>query len=85
MKKYKSNNKPATNPRDEDIRKYKDFGKLQHNYEQALNKLHKKPLYKQPKTFFILALILLTAWLVSNEIADKKPEKTKQEERTIKE
>ncbi|MDG1262461.1 MAG: hypothetical protein P8O05_11935, partial [Flavobacteriales bacterium] len=44
--------------------KYKDFGKLVTNYESTLNRLHKKPLYKDPKAFLFLVMIILVAYLV---------------------
>ena len=47
MKKFKIDN----NVEKKDPSKYKDFGKLVTNYESTLNRLHKKPLYKDPKAF----------------------------------
>lgn len=60
MKKFKIDN----NIEKKDPSKYKDFGKLVTNYESTLNRLHKKPLYKDPKAFLFLVMIILVAFLV---------------------
>ncbi|MDG2246890.1 MAG: hypothetical protein P8L71_11075 [Flavobacteriales bacterium] len=60
MKKFKIDN----NVEKKDPSKYKDFGKLVTNYESTLNRLHKKPLYKDPKAFLFLVMIILVAYLV---------------------
>ena len=58
--------------RDEDITKYKDFGKFTANYEQTLKRLHKRPLYKDPKAFLALVLIVVIAWLVWEAIVEER-------------
>lgn len=60
MKKFKIDN----DKEQKDSSKYKDFGKLVTNYESTLNRLHKKPLYKDPKAFLFLVMIILVAFLV---------------------
>jgi len=66
MKKYKLNkDKKQEELSSEEIRKYKDFGKLVHNYEKATKPIYKKPLYKDPKTFIILLIIVLLAYLIA--------------------
>ncbi len=56
----------------EDPSKYKDFGKLVTNYESTLNRLHKKPLYKDPKAFLFLVMIILVAILVFEAVEEEK-------------
>jgi hypothetical protein len=50
--------------RDEDIMKYKDFGQLTTNYQDVINRIHKKPLYKDPKAFITLVLAIIILYLV---------------------
>ncbi len=71
MRKFKLGHSDKEELSEKEIAKYKDFGKVVTNYEQARDALHKKPLYKQPKTFIILLLIVLVAILVS-ELTDEK-------------
>lgn len=72
MRKYKLSNKEQEKVSDEEASKYKDFGKVVTNYNQALDRLHKKPLYKDPKAFlFLVVLALITVLVVeSNESAE---------------
>lgn len=52
-------------PTDADLRRYRDHGRLLHNYARARDMLHRRPLYRDPKAFLVLLLIVLLAWLVS--------------------
>lgn len=63
MKKYKLN-KDNTQPSDDTINRYKDFGKVSHRFESLTRR--PKPLYKNPKVFLALVLIALLAWLLSS-------------------
>ncbi len=79
MKKYKINRSKDENiPSDEEIFKYKDFGSLKYNYDKITKP--PKPLYKDPKAFLFLVVIIIIAWLLSSEYFqkndDKKIEKT---------
>lgn len=58
-------------PSDAELRRYQDHGRLLYNYQRARDLLHRKPLYKDPKAFLVLLLIVLVAWLVS-EAGHKK-------------
>lgn len=49
---------------DEQISKYRDYGKVASSYEQTLRKVHKKPLYKNPLAFLALLVFLLIFYLV---------------------
>ncbi len=58
-------------PRDEDLLRYKDSGRLLYNYQQAKVILHHKPLYKDPKAFIALVLIVLLAIFIA-EVVEKE-------------
>ena len=65
MKKYRlhSEDDQEKVPGDDVINKYKDFGKLTHNYDKV-TKIPKKPLYKDPKAFIALVLVIVVVWLI---------------------
>ena len=70
MKKYKINKDKTPNiPSKESMDKQKDFGKLFHEYE-SFTKRPKKPIYKNPKYFLFLFLIIVVVYLIS-EYAQK--------------
>lgn len=52
-------------PADAELLRYKDHGRLLRNYQRARDLLHRRPLYRDPKAFLALLLIVLIAWLVS--------------------
>ncbi len=58
---------------DEIIARNKNFKKLKANYEEALKPLYKKPLYKNPKTFVVILIICLLAYIIS-EYTGTKPQ-----------
>ncbi len=43
-------------PSEEQIRRYKDFSRLHHDYER-LTKRGKKPVYQDPKLYMLIVLI----------------------------
>ena len=65
MKKYKINkdNKKIL-PSDKKMEAKKDFGKLFHEYEN-FTKRPKKPMYKNPKYFLFLFIIVLIAYILT--------------------
>jgi hypothetical protein len=75
MSKYKFDKNKKPLPDDAEISKYKDFGKLVHNYQRATKPLYHKPLYKQPKVFIFLVMIVLLAILLAkvSEKEQKQP------------
>ena len=75
MSKYKFDKNKKPLPADDDISKYKDFGKLIHNYQRATKPLYEKPLYKQPKTFIFLVMIVLLALLIAHLAEKEEQEK----------
>lgn len=76
MKRYRlSEDKPAQ-LRDEEIQKHKDFKRLIYRYEEVTTPLYQKPLYKQPKVFLGLVLVVIILWLI---LASQEEESPKQE------
>lgn len=86
MRKFKFNRGKKEELKEEDISKYKDFGAFRTNYNEALKGVHRRPLYKNPKTFLMLLLIALVAWVVSQEEEVKEVpqgQKTEQDSITV--
>lgn len=71
--KYKYN-KNKKQPSTEEINKYKDFGRLVTPYEEAKKRMH-RPLYKDPKAFLALLLLILIVYLITmkNPPKDQAP------------
>lgn len=57
-------------PTGEEVRRYKDSARLLHNYQQAKVLMHRRPLYRDPKAFLALVILVLLAILLS-EIGDR--------------
>lgn len=55
-------------PDDNELLRYRNSGRLQYNYQRARTALHRKPLYKDPRSFVILLLIVLLAWFISESV-----------------
>lgn len=51
-------------PSDEEMSKYKDFGKLTHNYQRMTEPLYKRPIHRYRKGFLMILLVLLILWLI---------------------
>ncbi|MEN8929124.1 MAG: hypothetical protein ABF242_02395 [Flavobacteriales bacterium] len=65
MKKYQLNkDKSPEIPSKEKRDKHKDFGKLFHSYEN-FTKRSKKPIYKDPKYFLFLFMIVVIVYLIT--------------------
>ncbi len=75
MTKFKFDIDPKE-PREEQIAKHKDFGKVMQNYQRMTNPLYRTPLYRYRKIFIVVLLALLVAWLVS-EFGDEDAAKKK--------
>lgn len=52
-------------PTDAEIARYRDPKRLQYNYHRASGLLHRRPIYKDPKAFLALLLIVLVVWLIA--------------------
>lgn len=77
MKKYKLNKDLVDKtPSEQETESYKDFGQLTHAYDKVV-KHQKKPLYKNPKAFLGLILIIVITWLVFEEVS-KEGDKSEQ-------
>lgn len=63
MRKFVVNRTKKIEPSKEQIDRYKDFSRLHHDYER-LTKRGKKPLYRDPKLFMLIFIILLMLFLV---------------------
>lgn len=64
-------------PREEEIMRHKDFGKIMQNYQRMTHPLYRTPLYRYRKIFLIVILVLLVAWLVSEFGDDEKNKERK--------
>lgn len=65
MREFKADkNKEKKTPTPEEIAKYKDFAKLSHEYDKMV-KRPKVPIYKDKRTFLVLLLIALLAYLIA--------------------
>lgn len=59
-------------PSDDKINRHKDFKKLHGNYQRMTKPLYKTPLYKNPKVFLVLLLILVLAYVIAEMRDDDK-------------
>jgi hypothetical protein len=57
---------------DAEIARYRDPKRLLYNYQKASRMLHGKPLYKDPKAFLAILLIVLLAWFIAEVVEKKK-------------
>ncbi len=53
---------------DAEIARHADSERLLYNYHRALKPLYKRPLYKDPKMFIALVIIVLLVLLITGEI-----------------
>lgn len=60
---YRISREPS--PSIEELKDYKDFGGLRHEYDRMTEPLYRRPLYKDPRSFVVLLIILLVAYLIS--------------------
>ena len=60
-------------PTDAELLRYRDQGKLHYNYQRARSAMHRKPLYKDPKSFVALLLIVAMAWFISEVVENDAP------------
>ena len=72
MSNFKFNIDPK-DPREEQIARHKDFGKVMQNYQRMTNPLYRTPLYRYRKLFIAVLLVLIVAWLIA-EFGDGKEE-----------
>jgi hypothetical protein len=53
-------------PSDEEIARFRDARRLVHAYEKAVRR-PRRPLYRDPKAFLVLLVVVLLAWLLSGD------------------
>jgi len=70
-------------PSDAEIAKYRDPKKLLYNYQRATNLLHKKPLYKDPKSFIVLILIVALAIFIAEVVEKDRTTGTEDKEQQV--
>jgi len=64
MRKFKINKNPKEKePSAEQVKRYKDFASLSHQYERVTKRSGKR-LYQDPKLFILLFLLGLIAFLI---------------------
>ncbi len=74
MKKYRLD-REHSELSDQEVLKYKDYGKLVYNYHIATRPLYKKPLYKDPKVFIALVILVLLAIWIAEEVSKDAKDK----------
>lgn len=53
---------------DADVARYRNGARLLYNYHKAVRGLHRKPLYKDPRAFVALLIIVLLAVLIAEVV-----------------
>lgn len=61
----------SSEPSEQELARYRDPKRLVYNYQVARDRFHKKPLYKDPKAFLALLLIILVTLMIA-EAAEKE-------------
>lgn len=59
-------------PTDAEIARYRDPKRLLYNYQKAKRLIHQRPLYRDPKAFFALLLIVALAWFLAEVVERPK-------------
>lgn len=68
-------------PTDSEIARYRDPKRLMYNYERAVRK-PRRPIYRDPKAFLVLLLIVLLTLFIT-EVVEKKGEEATPEQEMI--
>ena len=58
---------------DAEVARHADAERLLFNYHKATKPLYKRPLYKDPRTFIALLILVLLAILISEVVDDRPP------------
>jgi hypothetical protein len=59
-------------PSEAETGRYRDFGRLVYQHERMTRPLYRRPLYKDPKTFLVILMIVLIAILVAEVVEKEK-------------
>ena len=66
-----------------DLARHADAERLLYNYHRAVKPLYKRPLYKDPRTFIALVILVLLALLISEAVGAGSPTGQDPPERTV--
>lgn len=58
---------------DAEVARHADAERLLYNYHKAVKPLYDRPLYKDPRTFIALLILVLLAILISEVVDDGPP------------
>jgi hypothetical protein len=58
---------------DAEVARHADAERLLYNYHKAVKPLYKRPLYKDPRTFIALLILVLLAILIGEVVDDGPP------------
>lgn len=59
-------------PTEAETSRYRDFARLVYLHERMTRPLYKRPLYKDPKAFLVILVIVLLAILVAEVVEKEK-------------
>lgn len=68
---------------DSEVARHADAARLLYNYHRATRPLYARPLYKNPKVFIALVILVLLALLVSEVLGPDGPAPTDRHEQVI--
>lgn len=68
---------------DAEVARHADASRLLFNYHKAVQPLYKRPLYKDPRTFIALVILVLLALLLSEAVGSAPTAGLPQQERAI--
>jgi hypothetical protein len=60
-------------PTDAELARYRDGRRLLYNYQRARALMHRRPIYRDPKAFLALLLIVLLALFISETLEREPP------------
>lgn len=66
-----------------EIARHADAQRLLYNYHKAVKPIYKRPLYKDPRMFIALVILVLLALLISEAVGAGSTEGTDRQERSM--
>ncbi len=76
MKKEYRIKKQGAGPADTESGRYRDFGKLLYAHQRVTRPLYRRPLYKDPRAFLVILLIVLITILIAETTGKGRPDAT---------
>ena len=61
-------------PGDAEVGRYRDFGKVLYAHQRMTRPLYSRPLYKDPRAFLVILLIVLITILIAEAREKGKPD-----------